>query len=94
MDDTSAMYICREPSWVESKQMALPSRFQRGCGSQRISPEDLRRLTALPNVILTPRVASNRVQTRLSMWYLSGYLLMAWLLGYHPTNVSNPQVYS
>ena len=59
-----------------------------------MSPEDLRRLAELPNVIVTPHTASNRIQTRLAMAYLSCFALMTWLLGYHPTNVSNPQVYS
>ncbi len=58
-----------------------------------IPPDDLKRLAALPNVILTPHMASNRAQTRLSMWFLSCYALMAWLLGYRPTNIANPQVY-
>lgn len=58
-----------------------------------MSTEDLRRLTELPNVILTPHVASNRIQTRLSMSYLSCYALMASLLGYSPTCIANPEVY-
>ena len=35
---TSTTYICRLPSCTESMQTWRPSRLQRGCRSQRISP--------------------------------------------------------
>jgi lactate dehydrogenase-like 2-hydroxyacid dehydrogenase len=55
--------------------------------------EDRQKLLRLPNVLTTPHTASDRTQTRLSMWYLAAYSLLARLLGYKPTNIANPDVY-
>ena len=57
------------------------------------SDEDRRKLLELPNVLTTPHTASDRKQTRLSMWYLAAYALFARMLGYKPTNIANPRVY-
>jgi len=58
-----------------------------------MSERDRRRVVELPNLLMTPHTASDRVKTRLSMWYLCYYALLMRLLGYRPTNVANPEVY-
>ena len=77
--------------------LALESGHLAGAGldvfpQEPVSDPVRQRLQALPNVMTTPHVASNRVQTRTAMSYLACYSLLARLAGYSPTNIVSPEV--